>query len=186
MKANIHNMDNHKMKSLIRYERLLRNGRIWTVLRFIVSIKDIEECTSFYDLDKAIDNYNDAYNRLSQVDYSPTTDDISVALRYCLIKHHQGSCSRTITNSEKESIFNWSNYHMDYEPILEQVTVSFQQYWDEVISEYKRVASKKNRIDYLVEHLNDMRKKKNIMQLPKIHERLNTLILHYTTLRANL
>lgn len=179
MKANIHNMDNHKMKSLIRYERLLRNGCIWAVLRFMMSIKEIEECASFYDLDKA-------YNRLSQVDYSPTTDDISVALRYCLIKHHQGSCSRTITNSEKESIFNWSNYHMDYEPILEQVTVSFQQYWDEVISEYKRVASKKNRIDYFVEHLNDMRKKKNIMQLPKIHEQLNTLILHYTTLRANL
>ena len=48
MKANIHNMDNHKMKSLIRYERLLRNGRIWAVLRFMMSIKEIEECASFY------------------------------------------------------------------------------------------------------------------------------------------
>lgn len=167
----------------IRYDRRERHKRVWAVLRFMVSIKEVHNSINFYDLDKAINEYEISYNRLKDPDFTPTSSEIALAIRFCTHKYYQGNCDYKLSHEEENAIYNWETFCLEKKKILSKTIMSFKEYWEETLSGYKRISAKKNRINYLINHLIEMKGKESLSQIPNFKEQIDELISYYSSLQ---
>lgn len=166
----------------VRQIRLERHKHIWAVLRYVVAINDVYVSENFYDLDKSINEYKIAYDRLHDKDYTPSREEISIAIRFCKIENKRGLCEHKILYTEEQSIYNWKNIHIDVNKILPKVIISFKTYWDEVLTSYKRPSARKNRINYLINHITEMKTKEYLKSIPEFEKETDILISYYNSL----
>lgn len=137
---------------------------------------------NFYDLDKSIGDFQDSKARLFEEHYSPTNEEIDTAIRFCTIGYTLGRCSHQLTLNEKYDIYHWETYFFNNLFIINNVADSFKTYWDDVLADYKRPSARLNRVNYLINHLNEMKEKETMQLLPNFEEKINELILYYQSL----
>ena len=93
---------------------------------------------------------------------------------------NQAKCNHYISVEDEHKIYDWEHFGYDSYSVLKQVEHSFKCYWDEVLSNYKRQSDKNKRINYIINHLAEMKTNRTLMSIPHLQEILNTLIDHYT------
>jgi hypothetical protein len=169
-----------------RERRLNRQKHIWAVIRLMIIIDDLNNCESFYDLEKKLKEYNDIIILLKDKEYRPNNYEISAAIRFCNIKRQQNICDHYISDKEKKEIYNWEEYCIDSENLISKVKQEFKTYWDDVLNSYVRPSAKKKRKDYLINHLNEMKKGEYLSKIPNYNKYLEELIQHYSKFDINI
>lgn len=159
-----------------------RKTHVWAELRFIKSIENIIDSENFYDLDKSLGDFHDAKARLFEKHYRPTNEEIDIAIRFCTIGYTQERCSHQLTSSEMHDIHYWESYYI-HESTITNVATSFKDYWDNVLASYKSSSAKKKRIDYLVNHLNEMKEKESLQEFPNVKDHISQLISYYKSMQ---
>nr|DAF62195.1 MAG TPA: hypothetical protein [Myoviridae sp. ctt8G1] len=185
-KAKGENMTAYHKRMEYLYKRdinRMRKKRVWAMLRFLKSIESITTSENFYDLDKAICDFQNAKARLLEKDYNPAKEEIEIAIRFCTISYAQGRCFHQLTLSEMHDVRNWETYYIYDSAIMDNTATSFKAYWDSVLANYKRPSAKINRINYLIEHLNEMNEKETLQQFSNFKEHIANLISHYNSFR---
>ena len=164
-------VDIYKSSNRHRYNardyRLKRHNRIRTVLSFITTYNHLMESSNFYELKNNKSNYEQAkvWMRKEHIEIL----DIETAIRYCQIEHFYGICKRRLLDSEIKLLYKWREITIDEDKLYTKVVQSYEVYWNKVLNEYKRPSAKKNRLNYLINDLEE------IMQIPDIHNRPNIL-----------
>ena len=131
---------------------------------------------TFYDVNKTVAGFDKAQKRLYEDDFTPTEEDITTAIRFCLYQNTTGKCDYSLSQKEIDRIYDWRNFSYDGYEILSRAGNSFKDYWDDVITNYKRQADKNKRKKYLVEHLNEMKEKDILKRIPHSKELFDELI----------
>ena len=178
--SKLQEFENHRIKKYKRYDRLLRHKRIWAVLRFMKEFELLLASETFYDVNKTVAGFHKAQNRLYEDDFTPTKEDITTAIRFCRYQNTTGKCGYNLSQKDIDRIYDWRNFSYDGYEILYCAGNSFKDYWDDVITNYKRQADKNKRKKYLVEHLNEMKEKDTLKRIPHSKELFEDLIKHYS------
>ena len=137
--------ENHRTKKYKRYDRLLRHKRIWAVLRFMKEFELLLASETFYDVNKTVASFDKAQKRLYEDEFTPTKEDITTAIRFCLYQNTTGKCDYSLSQKDINRIYDWRNFSYDGYEILSFAGKSFKDYWDDVIANYKRQADKNKR-----------------------------------------
>lgn len=162
-----------------RFDRLMRHKKIWAVLNYAKSLEAIYDSSNFYDLEKALIEYQNAFARFEDPDFHPSEGEIQCAFRFCDIQNCMGICEHRLTETDKQSISNWNTYSLDFTNILETVSKRFITYWDETLDTYKKKNAYLKRLDYLINHLNEVRLREGLSTIPQIDDYLNKLKTYY-------
>lgn len=179
-RSKLQEFENHRTKKYKRYDRLLRHKRIWAVLRFMKEFELLLASKTFYDVNKTVASFDKAQKRLYEDEFTPTQEDITTAIRFCLYQNTTGKCDYSLSQKDINRIYDWRNFSYDGYEILSFAGKSFKDYWDDVIANYKRQADKNKRKKYLVEHLNEMKEKEMLKRIPHSKELFENLIKYYS------
>lgn len=179
-RSKLQEFENHRTKKYKRYDRLLRHKRIWAVLRFMKEFELLLASENFYDVNKTVASFDKAQKRLYEDEFTPTKEDITTAIRFCLYQNTTGKCDYSLSQKDISRIYDWRNFSYDGYEILSFAGKSFKDYWDDVIANYKRQADKNKRKKYLVEHLNEMKEKEMLKRIPHSKELFEDLIKYYS------
>lgn len=147
--------------------RLKRHSRIRIVLSFMTTYNHLMESSNFYELKSNKINYERAKGWMRK-DHIETLD-IETAIRYCQMEHFYGICQRKLLDSDIELLYKWKEIIVDEDNLYAKVIQSYEVYWNKVLNAYKRQSAKKNRLNYLIDDLDE------IMQLPDIQNRPDVL-----------
>lgn len=178
------NYRDQKGRRYRRYARLIRHKNIWIVLSYAKCIQAIHMSDNFYDLDKALLNYQNALARIDTPDFCPSENEILCAFRFCDMQNYAGKCEHRLSDKEKQSISNWNNFTLDYTNILEEVSKRFITYWDEALGSYRNKSAYLSRIDDIINHLNELKYKKGLSIIPYIEDSINKIQIHYIGLKS--
>ena len=162
--------------------RLERNYRIWSILRLVVTIKDVYESLSFYDLDKNRKEYLITYERLKNEIGIFDKKEIDIAIRYCKIKSAQNECDYNISQEVESLFYDWESFQIDWTGVFHSVKETFKQYRDGVLANYKRLSARSKRIAYLINHLSEIKTKDWIIQSKDYVDEIDNLIEYYKSL----
>ncbi len=162
-----------------RHERLMRHKRIWAVLNYAKCLEAINNAANFYDLDKALLDHQRAVERFNDLEFHPSIENIYCAIRFCDIKYCQGECEHYLTSEDKNIVFNLRANTLDYDTILKNVSNRFISCWDVTLDRYKQNNARKRRIEYLINHLDEVKNRKGLSTIPHITDYLNNLKAHY-------
>lgn len=153
------------------------------LLHLIFVAEYVKSSENFYDLDKRIDDFLYVRIRMRVVKrIHLTSDEIDTVIRLCKFYHTKGICQHELSQAEIRNIHNWEKYYFHDLYIINNVAASFKAYWDDVLAGYTRPSARLNRINYLINHLNEMKGKGTIQLLPNYEEKINELIQHYQSL----
>lgn len=156
-----------------RDRRRKRHIRIWSVLRFMVTYNDLMNSENFYDFKTGKKAYEEAKGRMRKERVKE--NDIETAIRFCRMENFYGTCQYPLNNSEIEQLYKWQNIQINEKELLNNVIESYQSYWNEVLNSYKRPSARKNRLNYLVENLNEVLSLPYIQEYPDITEKIKAL-----------
>lgn len=179
-RSKLQEIENRRTKKYKRYARLLRHKHIWAVLRLMKEFELLQASENFYDVNKTVASFDKAKKRLYEDDFTPTEEDITTAIRFCLYQNTTGKCDYCLSQKDIDRIYDWRNFSYDGYEILSRAGNSFKDYWDDVITNYKRQADKNKRKKYLVEHLNEMKEKDMLKHIPHSNELFDDLIKYYS------
>lgn len=159
----------------------VRKNNANALLHLISVAENIVSSENFYDLDKNIGDFLYVRSRMQEEQIRLTSDEIDAVIRLCRSYYVKGMCQHELSQNEIRNIHNWETYSFNDLFIINNVTVSFKTYWDDVLAGYKRPSARLNRINYLINHLNEMKHKETIQQLPNFEEEINELIQYYNS-----
>lgn len=160
-----------------RANRLERRRATWAILRFIVVVDELNSAQDFYSLEKFMVDYADVQQILNE--NNPQHNNVMTAVRFCQIEHMKGICPHSLTPKEISIIKNWRKYDIDMLHILQYVLSSFECYWEKVLTSYKRVSARNNRLDYLIDYLTTLENKDYISPYKNIQEKIRELRFKY-------
>lgn len=156
-----------------------RNHRIWSILKLVVTIKDVYESLSFYELDKNRKEYFITYERLKNEIGIFDKREIDIAIRYCKIKRAQDECDYNVSQEVESLFYDWENFQIDWIGVFHFVKETFKQYCDEVLANYKKPSARSKRIAYLINHLSEIKAKDWIIQSKDYVDEVDNLIEYY-------
>lgn len=185
-KESITNSRDRKARSYIRHNRLLYHKKIWAVLSYVKSLEAIYISNNFYDLDKAYLDYRNALARFETPDLCPSQNEIHCAFRFCDMQNYRGQCEHRLSEEEKQSISNWDNNILDYTNILEAVSKRFITYWDDTLGAYRNKNAYLIRLDYIINHLNEVKRRKGLSMIPQVEDYINKVQFYYIDLKSTL
>ncbi len=169
-------MDKRK-KLHLREERRVRHNKIRVVLQFILAYNDLLATSDFYSFNKNITNYENAKVELKR--YSPDTHSFLVAFRFCRRDFYSGECDCELTYANLQNLINWETITIDIHNLLENTIVSYKDYWENVLTSYKRQSDRTKRIHYLVDNLDEVLKSSYIREFPDIMQKVEDLQNEY-------
>lgn len=138
-----------------RANRRLRQDRIWHILRVLTTYNDLYCSQNFYEYRDNLRSFNESIIALANA--NTTKRDYEIALRFCDFKFRRGKCGRSITQAEKDFLLSGKNIEVNCSEILKAVIASFRNYWEEVLISYKKASARKNRLNYLVDKLGEVK-----------------------------
>ena len=162
-----------KAHRLRRYERLTRHRKIWAILNYAKCLEAINNAANFYDLDKALLDYQTAVERFKDSEFLPSKDNIT--FRFCDVQFYRGACEYHLTPEDKLIIANWETNTLDYNGILNTVSERFMEYWNDTLHKYIQNSARKKRVEYLITHLEEVKNRKGLSTIPQIADYLNNL-----------
>lgn len=166
-----------------RYDRLMRHKKIWAVLNYAKSLEAIYDSNNFYDLDKALIEYHDAFARFDDPDFLPSEVEVQCAFRFCDIQYCIGKCQHHLTEAEKQNISNWQANTLDYANILKVVSERFIEYWYNDLNDCKSINVRAKKLEYLIDHLEEVKHRKALSNIPEIEEFISNLRTYYKNLQ---
>lgn len=179
-KKNLKHLQDRRTSLHNRHERRMRHKKIWAVLNYAKCLEAVHCSQNFYDLDNALLNYQGAIARLYDPEFRPSIDHLTCAFRFCDIKYSQGACEYHLTADDKKHIANWTSNTLDYVSILKTVSERFIESWDGILDKYSRINDKKERLEYLIHHLEEVKHRKGLSTIPSLDDYLNRLRAYYT------
>lgn len=159
----------------------VRKRNVRNLLHLISLAEDIALSKSFYELDKHIGDFLYVKSKLSEQQIYLTNEEFDTTIRLCRILHSKGICQRELSQTEIHNIQNWESYSFNNPFLINNIAASFKTYWDDVLAGYKRPSVRLNRINYLIDHLNEMKNKETIQLFTNYEEIFNELIQHYSS-----
>lgn len=164
----------------LREHRRERHYYIWAILRYMVCYDELVNSTNFYDYRKALANYNESLDRLKED--PPAEVYFDIAFRFCQTEYYKRKCEHPITQEETLIVRNWRDKTIDPNIPLNKVIGSYQVYWDEVLASYKRPSARKDRLQYLIEKLEEFKMWPELKSAPGLTDKINDLQQHYSGL----
>lgn len=155
-----------------REDRRIRHKKVWLILRYMVTLQDLHDSSDFYEFRDNREKCLDIKRQMAEE--NPSNEHFDIAFRFCKIEHVNKRCKRNISIEDQKQIRNWRDYDVEISQIALGVISKYEQYWDNVIASYKRVDAKINRIKYIVEDLDKIRKD-SLMQDAEIQKNLIAL-----------
>lgn len=160
-----------------RESRRIRHHKTWLILRYLVTMQDLCDSSNFHELQNRWEKHLDVKKEMANEEL--LNEHFNIAFRFCKIEYEGKRCKRHISIEEQQTIRNWRDYSVDISRISMNVIARYELYWDDVLSSYKRANAKINRIKYLVEELDEI-KKESLMQVDEIQKCLITLQKKYS------
>lgn len=117
---------------------------------------------SFYDLDKAIKELDEIISRLDSEQFCDLS--IKLAIKYCRIQYVKGDCSYYLSKEDEEKLLMRAWEYPNLEKPIRQIIPVFKEYWDGILQGYKRPSAKINRLNYLINLLNEVLEKPYLQQ----------------------
>lgn len=169
-----------------RNARRENKNKTWAFISYIKSVLSICESYNFYDLDKSISEFNESLERLHDETYTPTKNNKDLAIRFCRISFYSGKCTQNIQSIKLDKLLDYESFDvLDVVDIL-KVSTDFKNYWDNVLESYKRKKSKIDRINYVINHLKEMRERGNLKNIPRFTEQIDNLLSYYISALENI
>lgn len=159
MSESEHEAYNKKREELRENERLraISNNEFFAST-FLEAILSFETAANFYDLDKAIESFNNYKERLSELknykiyiaggirEYNRRRKELELKTRHATIKYDSALIEKYMK--------------VDYVELIDSnIPQKFEAYWDKVLSEYKRPSAYFKRLAYLVKYTSDIQSK---------------------------
>lgn len=158
-------------------ERMMRKHKIWLVLRYMISHRQLVQSSTFYDFKKYIADHKYAIGELRKS--HPNKYSFDAAIRFCRMEYYYGTCDHQLTEADIEFILNWQSNIINTHDILKNVFVSYKEYWDGVLSSYIRPSARTKRLRYLIENLEEMMDLSDIQEYPDILQGMKELQNQY-------
>lgn len=160
----------------------VRKHNARALLHLIGVAEKIASSENFYDLDKNIGDFIYVKTKMQEEQIHLTNDEIDTVIRLCRSYYAKGMCQHELSQAEIRNIHNWETYYFNDLYIINDIAASFKTYWDDVLTGYKKTSARLNRINYLINHLNEMKGKGTIQLLPNYEEKINELIQYYKSM----
>lgn len=164
-----------------RDQRIKRHNRIRTVLRFMVTYNELLKSSDFHSLAKNQGLYEEAFGHMRKEEI--TSHDIETAIRFCHKENFYGLCKHELDTEETELLRHWRDITIDERALASTVLESYQAYWEDVLNSYKRPSARKNRLQYLIDDIDDILRLPIIQGHPDIIAKVQALQNHYIELR---
>lgn len=161
---------------------MVRKHNAQELLHLIFVAEDVMSSENFYDLDKRIGDFLYVRIKMRIRQIHLTNDEIDTVIRLCRSYYTKGMCQHELSQAEIRNIHNWETYYFNDLYIINDIAASFKTYWDDVLTGYKRPSAKLNRINYLINYLNEMKEKDTMQLLPNFEEKINELIQYYKSM----
>lgn len=161
-------------------QRQRKHTRIWTVLRFMTTYDQLINSKDFHNFEKNKDSYEEAFGRMRKEHIG--TADIETAIRFCRLEHFYGICKHNLSSDEVNKIHQWRSITIEEEELLGNILKSYQAYWDNVLNSYKRPSARKNRLQYLIDDIEDILQLSFMQKYPTLIIKAKELQNHYTLL----
>lgn len=183
----INSSDENKTSNLqLRRDRAYKHkarrenkSKTWAFLSYIKSVQSIYESSNFYDLDKSISEFNESIERLRDEIYTPTNNNKDLVIRFCRISFYSGECTQNIQSIKLDNLLDYESFDVLDVVDIFKVSTDFRDYWDNVLESYKRKKSKIDRINYVIDHLKEMRERDNLKNIPRFTEQVDNLLSYY-------
>lgn len=169
-----------RTKYKLKEQRQRRHTRIWTVLRFMATYDQLINSEDFHNFEKNKDSYEEAFGRMRKEHIGTT--DIETAIRFCRLEHFYGICKHDLSSDEVNKIHQWRSVTIEEEELLGKILKSYQAYWDNVLNSYKRPSARKNRLQYLIDDIEDILRLSFMQKYPTLIIKAKELQNHYTLL----
>lgn len=165
-----------------RGNRQDRRRAEFRIYEYAISLIRIQTAQSFFELDKAIIDYNRAIHGCNEERQNLNENHIATIIRFCKHQHAIGNCDYVLSTQDIENIYNWEGYRINYGPILNTLSSSYKLYWDNVIQNYKRNSDRQKRIQSIILQLEEMPSRKGLAFIPNINDIFNEIICYYQSL----
>lgn len=161
--------DREKRQELLnkRDERRIRKQKVWLILRYMITYRQLVQSSTFYDFKKYIADHKYAIGELRKA--HPDDYSFNTAIKFCRMEYYYGTCDYQLTEEDIKFVLNWETNDIDTHEILKDVLNSYKEYWDEVLASYVRPSARIKRFQYLIDDLD------KIMDLPDVQEYPNIL-----------
>ena len=151
-----------RQRGKLREMRMIRKGKIWAVLRYMVTYQYLIESSDFYSFKKNLIDHNHAKGELRKL--HPDNYSFDAAIRFCRMENYYGTCDHQLIDNDVKFILNWQSNSIDTHDTLKNVLASYKEHWDSVLSSYVRPSARIKRLQCLIEDL------ENIIDLPDIQD----------------
>lgn len=161
----------------MRDKRRKRHHKIWLVLRYMITYKQLTHSSNFYDFNRNMSDHKYAIGELKKFhidDYS-----FDAAVRFCRMEYYYGTCDYQLTDEDIKFAKNWLSNSIDAHEILKNVLLSYQEYWDNVLASYVRPSARYKRLQYLIDNLKDIMELSDIQEYPDILQGVSELQSRY-------
>lgn len=133
--------------------------------------------SSFYDYDNAVKEHKEIIDRLNGEEI--TNLGIKLAIRFCHIQYAKGICDQRLSAEEENRLLNKDWDYPDAEKCITPIIPIFKKYWDDVLLSYKRPSAKTNRLNYLVELLDNLSAKSSVRENVNLRNEILLLRQYY-------
>ena len=119
------------------------------------------------------------HDRISKIKFSQ--NQLDIAIRICSIAYHNEEVDHLLTKDELNEVFKWQYNDIKDLIALKESINNFEEYWDEVLYNYKRPNARINRIHYLIQKIEEFEQHPLIRKFQEALPMLDKLKLKYTS-----
>lgn len=159
----------------------MRRKLRWGVIRRYKLINELQNSNSLYDVKNVAKQWNTVKEIINDVkDFSLNDRDIEVVIRFLRKEQSLSRCQ------EGGEVFisledYYSKENIDFSKYLISAYDDYEQYWDDVLENYKRPSAKSNRLKDLIESI-DKDSEDPVTDFPDVRAKLSNLRRKYNTI----
>lgn len=161
-----------------RDKRSTRHRRVWSILRFMVTYQELMSAKNFYGIRDAIKSHKEAKGRMRKEHIEEY--DIETAIRFCRMENHYDLCHHKLSQTDIDNLKNWRSFQINENELYVNVMSNYESYWRTTLNSYKRIYAKKDRLEYLIEDLEEIAGLPDIQEYTDVINRINLLKESYT------
>lgn len=171
-------LSERRERTYARDKRLTRHRRVWSILRYMITYKELMQADNFYNIRNAIKSHKEAKGRMRKEHIEEY--DIEIAIRFCRMENHYDLCHHILSQTDINNLKDWRNFQLNEKELYNNVMSNYESNWRTALNSYKRMHAKKDRLEYLIEDLDEIAGLPDIQEHPDVINRINVLKESYT------
>lgn len=160
-----------------------RQGKVWAIFRYMNAYYDLLNSSDFYEYKASLSEFNESREKLKVE--KPSKIHFDIAFRFCNIKNCIGECEYKLQDNDIIKVRKWKTDTINHSELIENVSKSYKEYWDEVLNSYKRHTARANRLKYLIEKLSEYKQWPELQVVPGAIEQIKILERHFLEQETN-